>query len=104
MDYKHTSVLLDESIEGLNIKTDGIYVDATLGGGGHTGEILKHVTKGRVIGIDQDDYAIERATEKLKDYKNFTAVKNNFSNIAEVLDELNIEKIDGIFGSFVVSA
>ncbi len=104
MDYKHTSVLLDESIEGLNIKTDGIYVDATLGGGGHTGEILKHVTKGRVIGIDQDDYAIERATEKLKDYKNFTAVKNNFSNIAEVLDELNIEKIDGILFDLGVSS
>lgn len=104
MDYKHTSVLLDESIEGLNIKTDGIYVDATLGGGGHTEEILKRVTDGRVIGIDQDDYAIERATEKLKKYRNFTAVKNNFSNIEEVLDELNIEKIDGILFDLGVSS
>jgi len=104
MDYKHTSVLLDESIEGLNIKADGIYVDATLGGGGHTEEILRRVTGGRVIGIDQDDYAIERATEKLKNYKNFTAVKNNFSNIEEVLDDLNIEKVDGILFDLGVSS
>ncbi|WMJ76733.1 MULTISPECIES: 16S rRNA (cytosine(1402)-N(4))-methyltransferase RsmH [unclassified Sedimentibacter] len=104
MDYKHTSVLLDESIEGLNIKTDGIYVDATLGGGGHTEEILKRTTKGRVIGIDQDDYAIKRANEKLKEYKNFTAVRNNFSNIEEILDDLNIDKIDGILFDLGVSS
>lgn len=104
MDYKHTSVLLNESIEGLNIKADGIYVDATLGGGGHTEEILKRATSGRVIGIDQDDYAIERATEKLKNYKNFTAVKSNFQNIEEVLEELNIEKIDGILFDLGVSS
>ena len=104
MDYRHTSVLLDESIEGLNIKADGIYVDATLGGGGHTESILKHVKEGKVIGIDRDDYAIERATEKLKKYENFIAVKNNFSNIEEVLDELNIEKIDGILFDLGVSS
>ncbi len=104
MDYKHTSVLLDESIEGLNIKTDGIYVDATLGGGGHTEEILKRTAKGRVIGIDQDDYAIKRADEKLKEYKNFTAVRNNFSNIEEILDDLNIDKIDGILFDLGVSS
>lgn len=104
MDYKHTSVLLNESINGLNIKADGIYVDATLGGGGHTEEILKRVTIGRVIGIDQDEYAIERATEKLKNYKNFTAVNNNFRNIAEVLDELHIDKIDGILFDLGVSS
>ena len=104
MDYKHTSVLMNESIEGLNIKADGIYVDATLGGGGHTEEILKRVTEGTVIGIDQDDYAIGRATEKLKDYKNFKAVRNNFSNIAEVLDNLDIDKIDGILFDLGVSS
>ncbi len=104
MDYKHTSVLLDESIEGLNIRKGGIYVDATLGGGGHTEEILKRATEGRVIGIDQDDYAIERATEKLKDYGNFTAVKSNFSQIDEVLDNLNIEKADGILFDLGVSS
>ncbi len=104
MDYKHTSVLLDESIEGLNIRKGGIYVDATLGGGGHTEEILKRAAEGRVIGIDQDDYAIERATEKLKGYGNFTAVKNNFSQIDEVLDNLNIEKADGILFDLGVSS
>ncbi len=104
MNYNHTSVLLDESIEGLNIKADGIYVDATLGGGGHTREMLKRVTTGKVIGIDQDDYAIERATEELKDYKNFTAVRNNFSNINEILDNLSIEKIDGILFDLGVSS
>lgn len=104
MDYIHKSVLLDESIEGLNIKTDGIYVDATLGGGGHTQEILKRATNGKVIGIDQDDYAIERAKEKLKEFKNFIPVKNNFSNIKEVLEDLNIEKIDGIIFDLGVSS
>lgn len=104
MDYMHKSVLLDESIEGLNIKTDGIYVDATLGGGGHTQEILKRATSGKVIGIDQDDYAIERASEKLKDFPNFIPVKSNFSNIKEVLEDLNIEKIDGIIFDLGVSS
>ncbi len=104
MDYKHKSVLLNESIEGLNIKPDGIYVDATLGGGGHSLEILKKLTTGKVIGIDQDDYAIERATEKLKDYNNFIPVKNNFSNIKEILNTLDIEKIDGIIFDLGVSS
>lgn len=104
MDYKHKSVLLDESIDGLCIKPDGIYVDATLGGGGHTYEILKRATQGKVIGIDQDDYAIERAKEKLKDYNNFIPVKNNFSNIKEILNELNIDKIDGIIFDLGVSS
>lgn len=104
MEYTHKSVLLDESINGLNIKPDGIYVDATLGGGGHTCEILKRVTTGKVIGIDQDDYAIEKASEKLKDFKNFIPVKNNFRNIDEVLNELKIDGIDGIIFDLGVSS
>ena len=104
MDYIHKSVLLDESIAGLNIKEDGIYVDCTLGGGGHTEEILKRASNGKVIGIDQDDYAIEKAKNKLKNYNNFIPVKNNFSNIDEILDELNIEKIDGIIFDLGVSS
>ena len=104
MDYIHKSVLLDESIAGLNIKEDGIYVDCTLGGGGHTEEILKQASNGKVIGIDQDDYAIEKAKNKLKNYKNFIPVMNNFSNIDEILDELNIEKIDGIIFDLGVSS
>jgi len=104
MEYTHKSVLLDESIDGLNIKSDGIYVDATLGGGGHTYEILKKVTTGKVIGIDQDDYAIERASEKLKDFKNFIPVRNNFYNIDEILRELKIDGIDGIIFDLGVSS
>ncbi len=104
MVYVHKPVLLDESIDGLNIKEDGIYVDCTLGGGGHTEEILKKAVKGIVIGIDQDDYAIVRAEEKLSAYKNFTAVKNNFSNIGEILDQVNIQKIDGIIFDLGVSS
>ena len=104
MGYVHKPVLLDESIEGLNIKEGGIYVDCTLGGGGHTEEILKKAGKGKVIGIDRDDYAIERALEKLNSYNNFIPVKDNFSNIDEILDELNIQKIDGIIFDLGVSS
>ena len=104
MGYVHKPVLLDESIDGLNIKEDGIYVDCTLGGGGHTQEILKRAAKGKVIGIDQDDYAIEKAAEKLSAYKNFIPVRNNFSNIDEILNELDIQKIDGIIFDLGVSS
>ncbi|HHZ02325.1 MAG TPA: 16S rRNA (cytosine(1402)-N(4))-methyltransferase RsmH [Tissierellia bacterium] len=104
MTYIHKPVLLKESIEGLKIKEDGIYVDCTLGGGGHTEEILKKATKGQVIGIDQDEYAIERASKRLNNYGNFIAVKNNFRNIEEVLNHLNIDKIDGIIFDLGVSS
>ena len=69
MEFKHTSVLLEETIEQLHIKPDGIYVDGTLGGGGHSFEICKRLTTGRLIGIDQDEDAIAAATERLKPYK-----------------------------------
>jgi 16S rRNA (cytosine1402-N4)-methyltransferase len=104
MEFNHKSVLLEESIVGLNIKPDGIYVDATLGGGGHTYEILKRATKGKVIGIDQDDYAIERAKEKLKDFNNFIPYRSNFKYIDDVLTDLGIEKIDGILFDLGVSS
>lgn len=104
MDYKHKSVLLNESIDGLNIKPDGIYVDATLGGGGHTYEILKRVTSGKVIGIDQDDYAIKRASERLKEFNNFIPVRNNFHNIKEIILEQNVDNIDGIIFDLGVSS
>ena len=94
MDFKHVSVLLDECIEALNIKEDGIYVDCTLGGGGHSSEILKKLSeKGRLIGIDQDKDALKAASERLKEYKNTTFVHNNFYNIKEILENLNIEKV-----------
>ena len=75
---KHISVLLNESIEGLNIKPNGIYVDATLGGGGHSLEILKKLDKGHLYAFDQDTYAIGKATERLKDFKNKTLIQSNF--------------------------
>lgn len=105
MNFKHVSVLLDEVIDGLNIKQDGIYVDCTLGGGGHSLEILKRLsTKGRLIGIDQDTNALKAASERLKDYKNVTYVHDNFYNIKEILSELNINKVDGILADLGVSS
>lgn len=104
MEFIHKSVLLEETIEGLNIKSNGIYVDATLGGGGHTYEILKRAKDGKVIGIDQDIYAINRAEQKLSEFNNFIAYRSNFSNINEILDDLNIDKIDGIIFDLGVSS
>lgn len=105
MEFKHVSVLLNESIEALNIKENGIYVDCTLGGAGHSSEILKRLSpSGRLIGIDQDKNALNAAKEKLKQYSNVTYVHNNFSNIGEVLDDLNIEKVDGILMDLGVSS
>ncbi|MBE6011242.1 MAG: 16S rRNA (cytosine(1402)-N(4))-methyltransferase RsmH [Lachnospiraceae bacterium] len=105
MEYSHTSVLLNESIEYLNIKPNGIYVDGTLGGGGHSLEICKRLSQeGRLLGIDQDDFAINFAKERLKDFKNVTYVRNNFSHIQTILDELSIEKIDGAILDLGVSS
>lgn len=105
MDFKHISVLLEECIDALNIKEDGIYVDCTLGGAGHSNEILKKLSsKGRLIGIDQDLDALNAAKEKLKNYENVTFVHNNFYNIKEILEELKIEKIDGVLMDLGVSS
>ena len=97
MEFKHTSVLLEETIEQLHIKPDGIYVDGTLGGGGHSFEICKRLTTGRLIGIDQDEDAIAAATERLKPYKDcVTIVRSNYAQMAEVLHDLGIHRVDGI--------
>ena len=105
MEFKHISVLLNEVIEGLNIKEDGIYVDCTLGGAGHSGEIIEKLsTAGRLIGIDQDKDALKAAGEKLKEYENTTYVHNNFTNVEEILNELNIENVDGILMDLGVSS
>ena len=105
MDFKHVSVLLNESIEQLNIKEDGIYVDGTLGGGGHSLEIVKKLTTGRLIGIDQDKNAIAAATKRLEDHLDkVTFVHDNFSNIASILDELEIAGIDGMIMDLGVSS
>ena len=105
MEFKHISVLLNECIEGLNIKEDGIYVDGTLGGAGHSSEIIKNLCeRGRLIGIDQDKDALKAAKEKLKDYNNVTFVHSNFYNIENILHDLNIAGVDGILMDLGVSS
>lgn len=105
MEFKHRSVLLDECIEGLNIKPDGIYVDGTLGGAGHSSEIVKRLNeKGRLVGIDQDEDAIKAASERLKDFENVTIVRSNYEKMKSVLAELGIEKVDGILLDLGVSS
>ena len=105
MEFNHVSVLLNECLEGLNIKENGIYVDGTLGGAGHSSEILKRLSKeGRLIGIDQDTYALKAAKERLKDYSNVTFVHSNFSSIENVLNNLNIDGVDGILMDLGVSS
>ncbi len=106
INFSHRSVLLDECIEALNIKPDGIYVDGTAGGGGHSLEIAKKLTAGgRLIAIDRDDAAIAAATERLRDYSDrVTFVRNNFSSIKESCLDLGIDKIDGVLLDLGVSS
>ncbi|MBE5979718.1 MAG: 16S rRNA (cytosine(1402)-N(4))-methyltransferase RsmH [Paenibacillaceae bacterium] len=106
MMFEHKSVLLYETIDSLNIKPDGIYVDGTLGGGGHALEVCRRLGEhGRLIGIDQDADAIAAATERLKEYKDkVTVVRSNYENIHEVLTELGIDKVDGIYLDLGVSS
>jgi len=106
MEFKHKSVLLDETIESLNIKPNGIYVDGTLGGGGHSLEIVKRLgSGGRLIGIDQDDSAITAASKRLEAYSDkITIVRSNYSNIEGVLNELDIKAVDGILLDIGVSS
>lgn len=106
MDFKHKSVLLDETIEGLGIKPNGIYVDGTLGGGGHAYEVCSKLGEnGRFIGIDQDDAAIKAAGERLKEFKDkVTIVRDNYSNMKQVLHNLSIDKVDGIVLDLGVSS
>ena len=105
MEFHHISVLLNEVLDGLNIKENGIYVDGTLGGAGHSSEILKRLTNGKLIGIDQDTNALEKAAQVLEEYKEKVILKhNNYENIDIVLDELGIEKVDGILLDLGVSS
>lgn len=106
MEFNHTSVLLEETIENLNIRPDGVYVDGTLGGGGHSFQICKRLgEKGRLIGIDQDEAAIKAATERLSEFsEKVTIVRSNYCNVRSVLKELGIEKIDGMILDLGVSS
>ena len=104
-EFKHRSVMLDETIEGLRIIPKGIYADGTLGGAGHSFEIAKRLTTGRLIGFDQDGAAIEAATERLAPYKDrVTIIRNNYENMISELDSLGIEKVNGILLDLGVSS
>ena len=104
-EFHHVSVLLWECIEGLNIKPDGIYVDGTLGGAGHSSQIAARLTTGRLIGIDRDPVALEAAGKRLAPYADrVTLVHSNFCEIAQVLADLNIEGVDGILLDLGVSS
>ena len=102
---KHVPVLLNETIEGLNVKPDGIYVDLTLGRGGHSKEVLKRLTTGRLIAFDKDETAIEESKQNLVGFsEKFTGIHDDFRNFRKDLDELKIGKIDGIMADLGVSS
>jgi len=104
-EFHHVSVLLEECLDGLDIKPDGIYVDGTLGGAGHSSQIAKRLTTGRLIGIDRDPVALKAAGERLEPYKDrVTLVHSNFCEIAQVLDDLGISGVDGILLDLGVSS
>lgn len=106
MEFAHTSVLLDETIEQLNIRPDGIYVDGTLGGGGHAYEVCKRLgKKGRLIGIDQDADAVRAAGERLKEFGDqITIIRSNYCNMRQELQKLSIDRVDGIVLDLGVSS
>ena len=106
MKFNHTSVLLQETIDGLNIRPDGVYVDGTLGGGGHSYEIASRLSdRGQLIGIDQDEAAITAAGERLKEFGDrVIIVRSNYRNTKSILQSLQIEKIDGMMLDLGVSS
>ena len=105
MKFEHKPVMLQECIEGLQIQKDGIYVDGTLGGAGHSKEILKRLSKeGMLIGIDRDEEALEAAKENLKEYSNVKYIHGNHDDIKEILEEIGIEQVDGILLDLGVSS
>ncbi|MCI6666098.1 MAG: 16S rRNA (cytosine(1402)-N(4))-methyltransferase RsmH [Lachnospiraceae bacterium] len=105
MEFNHVSVLLNETIEGLNIKPDGIYADGTLGGAGHSYQIASKLNGlGRLIGFDQDEDAIKASTERLKEFNNVTIVRSNYRNMKEELNNRGINKVDGILLDLGVSS
>lgn len=104
-DYKHIPVLLNETIEGLNIKPDGIYVDCTMGGAGHSSVILSKLTTGHLYAFDQDEMVIEKSKARLEAISNnFTIINDNFVNIKSALEEVGVTKVDGILYDLGVSS
>ena len=105
MEFYHKSVLLNECIQGLNIKPDGIYLDGTLGGAGHSSQIVQRLTTGQLIGVDRDQVALDAAAQRLAPWKQrVTLVHSNFKDINGILDRLGIEKVDGMLFDLGVSS
>lgn len=104
MKFKHISIMLDQVIEGLNIQPNGIYVDGTLGGAGHSSEICKHLDGGRLIGIDQDRDAIAAAKKRLEPFPFVTIVKSNYVNMDTILNDLDVPEVNGILLDLGVSS
>ena len=105
IDFKHSPVMLNEVLSGLNINPDGIYIDCTLGGGGHSEKILEKLNpNGMLIGLDKDQDAIDFTTKKLSTYKNFKSFHTDFKNVDEVFDVLQIDKVDGVLIDLGVSS
>lgn len=104
MEFKHISIMLDQVIEGLNIQPNGIYVDGTLGGAGHSSEICKHLDGGRLIGIDQDRDAIAAAKKRLEPFPFVTIVKSNYVNMDTILNDLDVSEVNGILLDLGVSS
>ncbi len=105
MEFNHKSVLLEECIQGLSIKPDGIYVDGTMGGAGHSKKILERLSKnGRLIGIDRDMDALETAKKRLQEYQNVTYIHGNHDDIRKIIEDLKIDKVDGILLDLGVSS
>ncbi len=103
MEFKHISVLLSETIDSLNIKPDGIYIDGTAGGAGHSSEIAKHLTTGHLIALDRDPDAVKVATERLKPY-NATVIQSNFADMKHAANSVGVDKVDGILLDLGVSS
>ena len=104
MEFSHIPVLLHETIEGLAIKENGIYVDGTAGGGGHSSEILKHLTTGKLISIDQDPDAISALTQRFKNNENAIIIKGNFGNMRDLLELRGVRRVDGVLLDIGVSS
>lgn len=105
MEFKHIPIMLNEIITGLNINPDGIYIDCTLGGAGHSTEIIKRLSQnGRLIGIDKDEEALSVCKERLSKFQNVTFVHNDFKNIEEIFSELNLVQVDGVLIDLGVSS
>ena len=104
MEFKHIPVLLDETIEGLNIKENGIYVDGTAGGGGHSAEILKRLTTGKLISIDRDPDAVSVLTQRFRRNENAIVIKGNFGNMKDLLELRGVKRVDGVLLDIGVSS